>query len=814
MTDLLKTIALIKNQKNLNTNSSQTPQKAEEKVLFSDILKDIKSKVNKVKLSRIIQHSFKDENNISESNKNITVKDSKSIKKVIESTIKSLNKGTKAPHETFQKESDENTNKKSFNSSESTKKNDVKNKNFDAKTILLPLKEVNISSKVNQNNKQLPEIHKENKEIVITKKPEESKTDQTLKSKKNNINSKKSAEKNITSHLALKEIEETENARRLFHGKKVEKSKNDVAEKNKALYRNTQKNNQKNDNFGQINNSIKNSKKTLKNNQNRYPVSLKKNNVQNNTPLKQSVPTSMTTSKNIRQETKTNEFSIPHNIDSIPENIIRKLKTTSHMPENKQNNPINNLPLLPNKKEDKPKSTKENYKSLFSKKTAGSQQISKQNPSKKLSNEKRAQTPIKDGFTPKSAILLEKSSTKKEQNIALTPDNLEKLSVKKTKMNKSSVTNIPEVSEVVKSLENNVSKIASIPETSKNIVILNNVVIQNKPLKSQNIVEALNVGVNENSPKSTDNKTSSKIYSVNSSYTMATNNYIKNDLEVIQNTLEITKIVNTSQNLNVTIKSKSFSSKDEKVVKNYAFETRKVITKIKELTNIIKKFRSFKVETQKNNNGKVQITFSTEIKRSNKTFSYLSKNTNSIKPNISDTFKALTAKKAYKPIDNHQQEIPNFDKTINFNETGKNFTDKLSQILLTHESKNIENIYNKIQEMLNQPKIIEKANINLAPPELGNIEIEVEKEGNEILIKFLVENKEAKELLDKGSYILRERLGNLGFEIKDFVIETKEEQEWYEEQKEKQEEQRNNQQNQKRQKQRWVIDDDELDTNK
>jgi len=84
----------------------------------------------------------------------------------------------------------------------------------------------------------------------------------------------------------------------------------------------------------------------------------------------------------------------------------------------------------------------------------------------------------------------------------------------------------------------------------------------------------------------------------------------------------------------------------------------------------------------------------------------------------------------------------------------------------------------------------------------------LEKVKDEIVVKFVFDNSDSKEIIEKGLVNLRERLLNVGLEVKEFNLEVKEEQEWYED--ENQHPNEDQQQEQKRRQKRWVKQDDEL----
>ena len=106
-------------------------------------------------------------------------------------------------------------------------------------------------------------------------------------------------------------------------------------------------------------------------------------------------------------------------------------------------------------------------------------------------------------------------------------------------------------------------------------------------------------------------------------------------------------------------------------------------------------------------------------------------------------------------------------------------------------SRNLEEIYEKIKQFATSYRLEEKVQMKLFPEELGNLDVELKKEGKQIQILFLAENEKAKDTIEKNSYILRERLASLDFEVRTFEVKVREEEERYYDQKQGQEEGKN-----------------------
>ncbi|APT73057.1 hypothetical protein BG95_07220 [Thermosipho sp. 1063] len=176
-----------------------------------------------------------------------------------------------------------------------------------------------------------------------------------------------------------------------------------------------------------------------------------------------------------------------------------------------------------------------------------------------------------------------------------------------------------------------------------------------------------------------------------------------------------------------------------------------------------------------------------------------------VNPKISNEIFKYQARKLYKMP--KYEEVHTKIDLLNNTEKANNL--HVIRTELESRNRNIEEIYKKITEMIeNKGSYKEKAIIDLKHPAFGKLEINLEKVDDEVVIRFVFENKESRDIVEKGLHNLRERFNNIGLEIKEYSFEVKEEQEWYEEEKQD----KGNEQNRK-QKKRWVKDNDELDTN-
>jgi len=199
-----------------------------------------------------------------------------------------------------------------------------------------------------------------------------------------------------------------------------------------------------------------------------------------------------------------------------------------------------------------------------------------------------------------------------------------------------------------------------------------------------------------------------------------------------------------------------------------------------------------------------------------------SKDTLEGKPNVSNKFAERLAELSYKT----NGERPEIDSTISTGQSASsNRASDLDLAERLQNSRNLEEIYEKIKQFATSYRLEEKVQMKLFPEELGNLDVELKKEGKQIQILFLAENEKAKDTIEKNSYILRERLASLDFEVRTFEVKVREEERYYD-QKQGQEEGKNqnsqngrnsrngrsyqeDEENNKNNNRKWVIKDDD-----
>ncbi|MFN4189828.1 MAG: flagellar hook-length control protein FliK, partial [Pseudothermotoga sp.] len=138
----------------------------------------------------------------------------------------------------------------------------------------------------------------------------------------------------------------------------------------------------------------------------------------------------------------------------------------------------------------------------------------------------------------------------------------------------------------------------------------------------------------------------------------------------------------------------------------------------------------------------------------------------------------------------------------------KDIDSVITRIEQQRASSNIQTLAETIKEMQNST--IEKATVELSPPTLGKVEIELIKQQDKLMITLKVATDEAKEILEKSSKDLISRLNTLGFKVEHVDVKTA--QKTQEDQLQKDQEHDHQQQHkQKRNRQEEVNQDDQRD---
>jgi flagellar hook-length control protein FliK len=123
------------------------------------------------------------------------------------------------------------------------------------------------------------------------------------------------------------------------------------------------------------------------------------------------------------------------------------------------------------------------------------------------------------------------------------------------------------------------------------------------------------------------------------------------------------------------------------------------------------------------------------------------------------------------------QQIQSFDNIINKMSADSVQTQK-SATVLQNETISIyrkdfaDAVKDKVMVMINQK--IQQVDIQLDPPEMGNVQVRVNLQNEQAVVHFVVQNQQAKEALDQNINKLKEMLAENGVDVGDANIEQRE----------------------------------------
>jgi len=190
-------------------------------------------------------------------------------------------------------------------------------------------------------------------------------------------------------------------------------------------------------------------------------------------------------------------------------------------------------------------------------------------------------------------------------------------------------------------------------------------------------------------------------------------------------------------------------------IKSHDSRTEFLITK-RQMPTKLKVSEPIKIETFK-------LEIAREIKKdsptlsSSKTPKLYSKTTNSTARLINNE----NAKKAYSSPQLSTVTVNRTDPNVNL------VTERVSQ---QEMSDNLDRIIDNIRPYLTRETVTERAVMDLSPPNLGRLEIQIEKQREVLKISMKVSNEEAKEIVEKGSKNLIARLNSMGFKVEEFQV--------------------------------------------
>gem|GEM_PF-1664852 len=246
------------------------------------------------------------------------------------------------------------------------------------------------------------------------------------------------------------------------------------------------------------------------------------------------------------------------------------------------------------------------------------------------------------------------------------------------------------------------------------------------------------------------------------------------------------------------------SSKEQVQSQNVpsATDTQRTNDNSTQTKNHMEEFRNSPEQPSKN---KIEIkSFEVEYKTKEETEERKLEHSNE-RPNISNKFIERLAEMTYKPS---EAKLEQTYQSVNRFELAER---------LQH-AQNLEEIYQRIREFGFSNRLEENVRMRLYPENLGNLDVELKKEGRFISVVFVAENEKSRELLEKNASYLRDRLSNLDFEVRAVEVRMKEENNNYEDGRQQRHGQEPNEQNnqehrRKAFKEEVMKDDDERKRN-
>ncbi len=164
-----------------------------------------------------------------------------------------------------------------------------------------------------------------------------------------------------------------------------------------------------------------------------------------------------------------------------------------------------------------------------------------------------------------------------------------------------------------------------------------------------------------------------------------------------------------------------------------------------------------------------------------------------------EIFNAKLGKKAYETD----------QTTVEIRQLPRNIEAVVTKVEQQQRSENLQAIVETIRQMNNSN--VERAFVNLNPPTLGRLEIQIVKQGETLNVVFKVASEEAKELLEKSSKDLVSRLSSVGFKVETVEIRMSEKTQEDEHLHDNREEQQQQHQRHKRWQESEVKEDDKRD---
>ena len=147
---------------------------------------------------------------------------------------------------------------------------------------------------------------------------------------------------------------------------------------------------------------------------------------------------------------------------------------------------------------------------------------------------------------------------------------------------------------------------------------------------------------------------------------------------------------------------------------------------------------------------------------------------------IDSTGRATQA--AYDRVDQQSAEIFNLTASADVSQTQKTNPQLHNETIAIFRKDFADAVKDKVMLMISQK--LQQFDITLDPPELGNMQVRVNLQGEQATVNFVVQNQQAKDALEQNMQKLRDSLAEQGVDVGDANVEQQSEQSCNEENKE------------------------------
>ena len=221
--------------------------------------------------------------------------------------------------------------------------------------------------------------------------------------------------------------------------------------------------------------------------------------------------------------------------------------------------------------------------------------------------------------------------------------------------------------------------------------------------------------------------------------------------------VDVEKINNIENPILIPVSSQKSSQKDKLKLEEILRDTKNNVEISKDLKNQSEKSIDFKESEKRKEileNLKIEVTVSKKVKEVYQSYRYDHKK-------FKDIFRKVQQVK-------EEMNLIRFSEKTNFKDTQK-VSDVLSEKRVKVEEI-IERISRILESKRSEPKLIEKARMDLDPPNLGKLEVEISKEDKNITLIFRVSSQYTKDLIERKLDTLVHRLSSDGFNIEKIEV--------------------------------------------